>query len=124
MGSGNLDESQLAPVLEKFKGDLMTKNVAEEIARNICGTLKTKLLNQKTQMFTSVSSIVKNSLNETLTNILTPKRKLDILSEAMKCRDKGEPYVLTFIGVNGVGKSTTLAKVAYLFKNQVRILKT
>jgi len=26
--------------------------------------------------------------------------------------------VIVFIGVNGVGKSTTLAKVAYLFKSQ------
>ena len=97
----------------------MKKNVAENIARNIVDSMKTKLLNKKTEMFRSISSTVKTSLKETLTNILTAKRKVDILSEAAKCRERGEPYVLTFIGVNGVGKSTTLAKVAYLFKNQV-----
>jgi len=36
----------------------------------------------------------------------------------MRSKEKGKPYVITFIGVNGVGKSTNLAKVAYLFKNQ------
>lgn len=98
----------------------MAKNVAEEIARNIVTSLQTKLLNQKTKMFSSISGIVKSTLKETLTNILTPKRKIDVLTEAAQCRERGEPYVLTFIGVNGVGKSTNLAKVAYMFKNQVR----
>lgn len=96
----------------------MNKNVAEEIARSIVDQLKMKLLNKKAELFTSISTTVKSSLKETLTNILTPKRKIDILTEAMESRERGEPYVITFIGVNGVGKSTNLAKVAYLFKSQ------
>lgn len=120
LGNQSLTEENLAPILENFKNELMAKNVAEEIARHIVNSLQTKLINQKTKMLTSISSIVKQSLKETLTNILTPKRKIDILTEAAQCRERGEPYVLTFIGVNGVGKSTNLAKVAYLFKNQVK----
>jgi signal recognition particle receptor subunit alpha len=121
LGKDTLNEDNLAPILESFKNDLMAKNVAEEIARNIVNSLQTKLLNQKTQMFSSISGLVKQSLKETLTNILTPKRKIDILSEAALSREKGEPYIITFIGVNGVGKSTNLAKIAYLFKNQVSL---
>jgi signal recognition particle receptor subunit alpha len=36
----------------------------------------------------------------------------------LRAKEKGKPYVIAFIGVNGVGKSTNLAKVAYLYKNQ------
>ena len=36
----------------------------------------------------------------------------------MKAKQNHRPYKMVFIGVNGVGKSTTLAKVAYLFKHQ------
>jgi signal recognition particle receptor subunit alpha len=36
---------------------------------------------------------------------------------ALENKDKGKPFVMTFIGVNGVGKSTNLAKVAYMLKN-------
>ena len=36
---------------------------------------------------------------------------------AMRKKEKGQPFVIIFIGVNGVGKSTTLSKVAYMFKN-------
>jgi signal recognition particle receptor subunit alpha len=123
-GSKTLTEDELAKILEKFQDDLMAKNVAEEIARNIVASLKLRLLNQKLSVFTSVSETVKSTLKESLTKILTPKKNYDILSEALKARERGEPYVIAFIGVNGVGKSTNLAKVGYLFKSQVDASKT
>ena len=39
------------------------------------------------------------------------------MSRALKSKEQGKTFVVTFIGVNGVGKSTNLAKVAYMFKN-------
>ena len=57
-------------------------------------------------------------MHKSLTKILTPKRSIDILKEANQARKHNKPYVLSFIGVNGVGKSTTLAKIAFLFKQQ------
>lgn len=48
---------------------------------------------------------------------MTPKRHIDPIAEALRARERGKPYVITFIGVNGVGKSTNLAKVAYMFKS-------
>ena len=44
--------------------------------------------------------------------ILTPKRRIDILRDVMQAREEQRPYVITFCGVNGVGKSTNLAKVS------------
>ena len=58
------------------------------------------------------------ALKETLTKILTPNRHIDIIAEALRAREKQKPYVIVIIGVNGVGKSTTLAKLGYLFKSQ------
>ena len=35
---------------------------------------------------------------------------------------RGKPYVIVFVGVNGVGKSTNLAKIAYwLVQNQMKV---
>lgn len=35
---------------------------------------------------------------------------------------RGRPYTIVFVGVNGVGKSTNLAKVAYwLLQNDVKV---
>ena len=74
-------------------------------------------MNTQAQAFTSISKIVKDSLSESIAKILTPKRSIDLLADALRCKEKGKPYVVVFIGVNGVGKSTNLAKVAYMYKN-------
>ena len=52
-------------------------------------------------------------MEESLVQILSPKRRVDILRDVMAKREGGgQPYVITFCGVNGVGKSTNLAKVS------------
>lgn len=56
-------------------------------------------------------------MKSALRKILTPKRKIDLVVEVTKEREKLKPYVIVFVGVNGVGKSTNLAKVAYKLKN-------
>ena len=58
-----------------------------------------------------VSSTVKSGLEESLVQILSPHRRVDILRDAMAAKRRGHPYSVTFCGVNGVGKSTNLAKV-------------
>ena len=63
--------------------------------------------------FPGVSSTVKSGLEESLVQILSPHRRVDILRDAMAAQRRGRPYSVTFCGVNGVGKSTNLAKVSY-----------
>lgn len=50
-------------------------------------------------------------MEEALVRILTPKRSIDILRDVHAAKEQGKPYVVVFVGVNGVGKSTNLAKV-------------
>ena len=59
-----------------------------------------------------IQSLVHSSMEESLVQILSPKRRVDILRDVMDVREKGRPYTITFCGVNGVGKSTNLAKVS------------
>ena len=62
---------------------------------------------------TPILQVVYKSVEESLTRILTPARSIDILREvqANKAKPGNRPYVITFVGVNGVGKSTNLSKV-------------
>ena len=117
-GNKVITNEELESLLDKFKEDLMSKNVAEEISQKLCDSIRINLVDKKTEAFTSLYKTVKLSLEESLTKILTPKKNIDIISEALKKKEQGKPYVITFIGVNGVGKSTNLAKVAYLFKKE------
>jgi signal recognition particle receptor subunit alpha len=56
--------------------------------------------------------------------LLTPKRSIDVLKEALNAKSRGQVFTMSFIGVNGVGKSTSLAKMAYYLKTKgnLRIL--
>lgn len=51
------------------------------------------------------------AMEEALVRILTPRRSIDILRDVHAAKEQRKPYVVVFVGVNGVGKSTNLAKV-------------
>ena len=62
-------------------------------------------------------------MTEALLKLLTPKRRIDIIRDVMEVNANGRPYVMTFCGVNGVGKSTNLAKICFwLLENKFRVL--
>lgn len=60
-----------------------------------------------------MASTVKQALQESLVQILQPKRRVDILRDVMEAQSQRRPFVITFCGVNGVGKSTNLAKASF-----------
>ena len=63
------------------------------------------------------------AMEEALVRILTPKRSIDILRDIREAQEQQRPYVIVFVGVNGVGKSTNLAKVAYwLLQHDVKVM--
>ncbi|KAK9145354.1 hypothetical protein Sjap_005257 [Stephania japonica] len=53
----------------------------------------------------------KKAMAEALERILTPQRSIYILRDVHAAKEQGRPYLIVFVGVNGVGKSTNLAKV-------------
>ena len=110
-----LESADVAPALEKFKDTLIGKNVAAEIATKLCASVETKLIGKHVGSFEGISSVVKSTLTESLMHLLTPKRRLDILRDVREAQANRRPYSITFCGVNGVGKSTNLAKVHFIF---------
>merc|ERR1712112_405733 len=73
--------------------------------------------------FQSVQRTVRDTLTESLLKLLTPKRRIDIIRDVMEAKSNTRPYVMTFCGVNGVGKSTNLAKICFwLIENKLRVL--
>ncbi|WCJ38675.1 signal recognition particle receptor alpha subunit family protein [Euphorbia peplus] len=112
-GKANLEKSDLEPALKALKDRLMTKNVAEEIAEKLCESVAASLEGKKLASFTRISSTVQAAMEDALLRILTPRRSIDILRDVHAAKEQRKPYVVVFVGVNGVGKSTNLAKVAY-----------
>jgi len=123
VSSKTLTQADVEPVLEKMHDHLIAKNVASDIAEKLCDSVATKLKGKVLGTFDTVAATVRTALMESCTQILTPHRRVDILRDAMDSRQRGVPYVAVFCGVNGVGKSTNLAKICFwLIENGLRVL--
>lgn len=97
--------------------------MAVEIAKKICDNVAQNLIGKQLGSFQFVTSIVKKALHESMIQILTSKKRVDILRDVYECKRQKKPYVIVFCGVNGVGKSTNLAKVTFwLIENSFRVL--
>ena len=118
-----LAKADLDPILANLRDHLIAKNVAAEIATKLCDSVANKLIGQNVNTWIGLKSFVKNALEESILRILSPNRNLNILREVQMKNDSGNPYVIVFCGVNGVGKSTNLAKIAnWLLLNDKKVL--
>ncbi len=64
----------------------MEKNVASEIADNLCKSVTATLVDKRTENFTSVKTTVKNALVESIQKLLTPKKNIDLLKDALTAK--------------------------------------
>ncbi|ORX53535.1 P-loop containing nucleoside triphosphate hydrolase protein [Hesseltinella vesiculosa] len=118
-----MTEEALDPILSNMKNQLINKNVAKEIAEHVCDSVKSNLLGKKLGSFERVSTVVHASMEAALKRVLTPKTSLDILRDIEQAKAEHRPYTISFIGVNGVGKSTNLSKVCFwLLQNNMKVL--
>mmetsp|Transcript_68159 Transcript_68159/g.102774 ORF Transcript_68159/g.102774 Transcript_68159/m.102774 type:complete len:289 (-) Transcript_68159:11-877(-) len=109
--------------MEQFKNHLTEKNVAAEIAKSLCDSVAKSLEGTKLSTFGSAKKIVNEAMAASLTRILTPKKQIDIMRDIRAANASGRPYSIVFVGVNGVGKSTSLSKVcSWLQQNGLKIL--
>ena len=125
VGGKTLSKEDLKQPLLQMENFLVEKNVAREAAVRLCQSVETDLLNQKTGSFASVDKTIRESMGKALTRILTPTSSFDLLRNITRTIEppNARPYVISIVGVNGVGKSTNLSKIAYfLLQNQLRVL--
>jgi len=123
VGNKALTREDLEPVLSKLRDTLIAKNVASEVAASLTESVMVKLEGSVMGTFQSIARTVKDALTQSLMKLLTPKRRIDILRDVLEAKENKKPYVITFCGVNGVGKSTNLAKICFwLIENKFNVL--
>jgi fused signal recognition particle receptor len=110
-----LKVEQLHPILEDFKLNLIENDVAVPVADHICGEMEKRLEGIQVKRLEDRKEIVKKNLHEILLGILTANEKISLLENVERRRKMSEPYSVLFVGINGTGKTTSIAKVAKLF---------
>jgi len=117
-GTREIKAGDLEEVLDDLKIELVEAEVAFDVAEAIASELERRLVGVRVPRGTKVDELVRNTLKDILLKIVG-LRGLDVVEEAKRtCRPGSRPFVVVFLGVNGVGKTTTIAKLGYKAKHE------
>ncbi|MGD0203625.1 MAG: signal recognition particle-docking protein FtsY [Candidatus Bathyarchaeia archaeon] len=113
-----LKAENLNPILSEFKMSLVENDVAFPVAEKISNDLEKRLVGVQVKRLDDRKKIVEENLRQVLLEVMLTNRKIDLLKMADEKRKKKEPFILMFVGINGTGKTTTIAKVAQFFRDK------
>ena len=110
-----ISEKEFEIYSEELEMLLLENNVALEVAEKIIKELKEKIVGKEI-LKKEVEEEIKDSFRDIIREILIKPFKIeDKINEKIADQSK-EPYVILFCGINGTGKTTTIAKVAEALK--------
>ena len=110
-----ISEKDFDSYSEELETLLLENNVALEVAEKIIKELREKIVGKELSK-KEISSEINETFKETLAEILI--EPFDVLTQIKKFREENpsKPYVILFCGINGSGKTTTIAKMTYFLK--------
>jgi fused signal recognition particle receptor len=115
-----LKGKDLEKVLDEFQLELIQSDVAVSVAEYVAVELKNKLEDARFARFSDPRARVRAILSEVLMSLLDKAGHLDVFEFVEKKRAAGEPAIIVFVGINGTGKTTSIAKLAHILQNKGR----
>jgi fused signal recognition particle receptor len=116
--TSELKAENLEPILSDFKLSLAENDVAFPVADKICDELEKRLVGVQVKRLEDRKKVVEENLRQVLLEVMLTNNKIDLLKKIEAKREAGEPFVLLFVGINGTGKTTTIAKVAQYLRDK------
>jgi len=105
-----IEEDDIKDILKDLETSLISSDVALEAAEKIVNDLKDNLVGKFIKRG-EIENVVKNSFRDSILDILKVE-SFDLI-ERVKTK---KPYLIVFLGFNGSGKTTSIARVGYLLK--------
>src|ERR671922_237408 len=117
IGQKEITEKVLDDALLDLQIALLESDVAQEVVDDLSKKLKGELLGLKLEKEQDAAQIVQSKLQSAVAEIFARAGKLDLV-EKIKAKKvaKGGPFVIVLLGINGTGKTTTVAKIANLLR--------
>ena len=109
-----INEEQFEKLFWELELALMENNVAVEVIDKIKKDLKNELVDKpikRTRVEDTISLSLKNSIEG-----LFQKNNIDLIRQIKDKKEK--PYIIAFFGINGSGKTTSIAKLANMLKDK------
>ncbi|MCK5560471.1 MAG: signal recognition particle-docking protein FtsY [Thermoplasmata archaeon] len=111
-----IPESKLENILWDLEVALLESDVALPVVEEIKSLLKKQLLDKKIKRGSNLDSVIESALRNAVLNVLSTK--IIHFDNFIDKHDK--PVKLMFVGVNGTGKTSAIAKIAFRLKKQKR----
>ncbi|MDQ5863363.1 MAG: signal recognition particle-docking protein FtsY [Thermoproteota archaeon] len=112
-----LTEKVLDDILLDLQIALLESDVAQEVVDDLSVKLKKELLGLKVEKEQEATNIVQSKLQAALSEIFAQTNRFDLIERIKTKKDaRGGPFVVVFLGINGTGKTTTVAKIANLLR--------
>jgi fused signal recognition particle receptor len=112
-----LTEKVLDDILLDLQIALLESDVAQEVVDDLSVKLKKDLLGLKVEKEQEATGIVQSKLQAALAEIFAQTNRFDLIERIKMKKDaRGGPFVVVFLGINGTGKTTTVAKIANLLR--------
>lgn len=115
LSTRKLSEKELDSLCFEVILSLSDCDVALAAAEYIADELKKRLSGERIGLFEDKRQLVKKYLKEILLQMLQTECEIDLLKIAEERKKERRPLVILFVGPNGHGKTTTIAKIARLF---------
>ncbi|MCG3109530.1 Signal recognition particle receptor FtsY [Metallosphaera sp. J1] len=109
-----IKEDDISDLIEELRIELLEDDVSMEVTDKILEDLKNSLVGQKVSRKENLEELIQKSLKKSLREILRKNYREKDVIDTIKSSKK--PYVIVFFGVNGVGKTTTIAKFAMMLR--------
>ncbi|MFW5895800.1 MAG: signal recognition particle-docking protein FtsY [archaeon] len=109
-----IEEEDLEEPLWNLEMALLESDVEMSVAEEILDTIEESLVGETRKFTESTGSIVEDALREALLEVISVGQ----FDFEERIRDAEKPIVIVFTGVNGVGKTTTIAKMARYFERR------
>ena len=112
-----LDDEDLDKVVFDFQISLIESDVAQSVAEALTTEVKKSLSGTRVDRSADPSEVVGERLTTVLKDAFSKAGVTDLAANVReKAKKTGEPYVVLFLGINGTGKTTTVAKLANFMK--------
>lgn len=119
-----INEENIKKAVKEFRYLLISNDVSLEVAKQVSKELTAKMKGKRAKRFSDLSKMIPEFAKMILINIISPETPIDVINVIEKRKKassqdrKKKPLVFLFLGINGTGKTTTIAKFAYLLKKK------
>jgi fused signal recognition particle receptor len=112
-----ISERDLDNRLSELELSLLESDVAPEVVDDLFGNLRSELIGLELEKGQTAEEVIKLKLRNLIADMFNKSGSMNLIQQIISKKEAGKgPFVILLLGINGTGKTTTVAKIARLFK--------